>query len=103
MRKWNSHWMWAGVAVCGLLLFFAFFPGSIEMAILPIILIVTAILAAFGVDNDRRAEQLREAKYEEQRLATLIEKIPVGIGIYVFEDGVLKSGEVEKLLRENLR
>ena len=92
MRKWNSHWMWAGVAVCGLLLFFAFFPGSIEMAILPIILIVTAILAAFGVDNDRRAEQLREAKYEEQRLATLIENIPVGIGIYVFEDGVLKSG-----------
>ena len=92
MRKWNSHWMWAGVAACGLLLFFAFFPGSIEMAILLLILIVTAMLAAFGVDGDRRAEQLREAKDEEQRLAKLIENIPVGIGIYAFEDNVLKSG-----------
>lgn len=92
MRKWNSHWMWAGVAVCGLLLFFAFFPGSIEMAILPIILAVTAMMAVFGIDNDRRAAQLREAKHEEQRLAKLIENIPVGIGIYVIEDGVLKSG-----------
>ena len=92
MRKWNSHWMWAGVAACGLLLFFAFFPGNLEIAILPLILIVTVMLAAFWVDSDRRTEQLREAQNEEQRLAKLIESIPVGIGIYVFEDNVLKSG-----------
>ena len=92
MRKWNNHWMWAGVAACGLLLFFAFFPGNLEIAILPLVLIVTVMLAAFWVDSDRRAEQLREAQNEEQRLAKLIENIPVGIGIYVFEDNVLKSG-----------
>ena len=92
MQKRKSLWVWAGVAVCGLLLFFAFFPGSLEVAILPLILVFTAMMAAFWIDNDRSAEKLREAKREEQRLAALIENIPAGIGIYVFEDGVLKSG-----------
>ncbi len=87
----KSHWMWAGVAVCGLLLFFAFFSGWVEVAVVSLALAFIVVLAAFWMDNRHRAAQLHEAKKEEQRLAALIENIPAGIGIYVFEGGVLKS------------
>ena len=92
MEKWKKHWVWAGVAVCGLLLFFAVFSGRIEMAVIPLVLMFVVILASVLIDNERSIAQLREAQQEEQRLAKLIDNIPAGIGIYVFEDGVLKSG-----------
>nr|MBO6295497.1 PAS domain-containing protein [Schwartzia sp. (in: firmicutes)] len=92
MRKWNSHWMWAGVAACGLLLFFAFLGRSVEGAVLPLVLAFAVALAVFWAESHRRTRELREVQREEQRLAKLIENIPVGIGIYVFENGVLKSG-----------
>ena len=84
--------MWAGVAAGGLLLFFAFFSGWADFADIPLVLIFIGVLTAFWMDNHRHAEELREAHQEEKRLASLIENIPVGVGIYVFEDGVLKSG-----------
>lgn len=92
MRNKRKYWMWAGVAVCGLLLFFAFFSGWADFADIPLVLIFVAMLAALWMDNRRHARELHETQMEEQRLAKLIENIPVGIGIYVFEKGVLKSG-----------
>ena len=92
MRYWKNHWVWAGVAVCGLLLFFVLLGGRLDVAALPLILVFVVVTAAFWVDYGRSAVELREAKNEELRLAKFVENIPVGIGIYVFEDGVLKSG-----------
>ena len=92
MRKWNNHWMWAGVAACGLLLFFAFFGRGDGVAVFPLVLAFAVALAVFWAESHRRTRELREVQREEQRLAKLIENIPVGIGIYVFENGVLKSG-----------
>lgn len=92
MGKWKKHWVWAGVAVCGLLLLFAFFSGKFDTAVFSLVLAFALVLAAFWVDNDRSAAQLREMQAEEMRLAKFVENIPVGIGVYVFENGVLKSG-----------
>ncbi|MBO4852928.1 MAG: PAS domain-containing protein, partial [Schwartzia sp.] len=63
-------------------------------AVLPVGIFVTAILVVLGglwVDSRRHAELLRETQAEEKRLASLVENIPAGVGIYVFEDNVLKS------------
>ena len=96
MQNEKKTWVWAGVAISGLLLFFAYFAGGREATAVAFVLaLLTALLTALAIfytDNQRRAALLREAKEEEQRLASLIENIPAGLGIYVFEDGVLKSG-----------
>ena len=92
MENRSKYWTWAGTAAGGLLLFFVFYSGWADLADLPLVLIFISVLAAFWLDNRRHARELREAQKEEQRLAALIETIPVGIGIYVFENGVLKSG-----------
>ena len=96
MQNENKTWVWAGVAISGLLLFFAYYAGGREIAsiafILAILVALLAALAVFYADSQRRAMLLREVKEEEERLAALIENIPAGLGVYVFEDGVLKSG-----------
>lgn len=96
MQNENKTWVWAGVAISGLLLFFAYYIGGKEVAgiafILAILVALLTALAVFYADSQRRAMLLREVKAEEERLAALIENIPAGLGIYVFEDGVLKSG-----------
>ena len=96
MRNEKKTWVWAGVALCGLLLFFAYFEGGKDAAVVVVVLSLLAALltalAVFYADNQRRAALLREAQEEEKRLAALIENIPAGLGIYVFENGVLKSG-----------
>ena len=96
MQNENRTWVWAAVAVSGLLLFFAYYTGGREVAgiafVLAILAALLTALAIFYADNQRRAMLLREVKEEEERLAALIENIPAGLGVYVFEDGVLKSG-----------
>ena len=77
--------------VCELPGFWARYRGAVA----PIAILTLAMLVVLGglwTDSHRHAEMFREAQAEEQRLAALVENIPVGLGIYVFEDGVLKSG-----------
>ena len=96
MQNESKTWVWAGVAVSGLLLLFAYFTKGRETSVIAFVLAILAVLltalAVFYVDNQRRAMLLREAKEEEKRLAALIDNIPTGLGVYIFEDGVLKSG-----------
>ncbi len=92
MENRNMYWLWAGVASCGLLLLFAVFSGLGNTVSYLSILILAAAFAAFWADSRRSTELLDEVHAEEKRLAELVENIPAGIGIYVFENGVLKSG-----------
>ena len=51
MGMWKKHWAWAGVAVCGLLLFFAVFSGRIEMAVIPLVLMQPVIILALHMQK----------------------------------------------------
>ncbi len=76
--------------VCELPGFWARYRGAVApVAILTLAMFV--VLGGLWADSHRHAEMFREAQAEEQRLASLIENIPAGVGIYVFEDNVLKS------------
>ena len=91
MKIWSNRWLWAGVAASGLLLFFALRSGWEPLAEVPLAAVFVGALAALWMDKVRRDQELRDLQQEEQRLAKLVEDIPAGIGIYVFEDGILKS------------
>ena len=92
MQNGSRYLVWAGAATGGLLLFFVIFSGWLPMAEIPLAVLFIGVLAALVMDNVRRGRALRELQREEQRLAKLVEDSPAGIGIYVFEKGVLKSG-----------
>ncbi len=92
MKNGSSIWMWAGIAPCGLLLFFAFYAETVEMAALFFVLALAFVLAGFYLDNRHQNALLRKIQKEEEKLARLVDNIPAGLGIYVFENGVLKSG-----------
>lgn len=88
MENKNKKWLWAGVALCGLLLFFAYASGQWNSAV---VLFAVAFLVLLAGEYHRHVDLLRKAGKEEKQIAAFVENIPAGIGIYVFEGSTLKS------------
>ena len=85
MQNENRTWVWAGVAVSGLLLFFAYYTGGREVAgiafVLAILAALLTALAIFYADNQRRHQQEQALAHGIGGFNNVIQECGVGGGI----------------------